>query len=68
LQRELPKGAGADLQRPEIVSATTGQERLVARRVIDTSFTSAFHVVMLGTAGAALLAALSGMWLPSSRR
>jgi EmrB/QacA subfamily drug resistance transporter len=61
--RELSKLAGADVERAEIVAATTDGQRVIARRVIDESFVAAFRVVMLGSAGAALLAAATGSQL-----
>jgi EmrB/QacA subfamily drug resistance transporter len=58
--RELPKLAGADLNRDEIGP----KERVSVRQAIDNAFVSAFRVVMIGAAALALAAALVGAAIP----
>ncbi len=62
IERELPKFAGADLER---VPALDQSQRAAARKAIDESFVSAFRRVMIGTAILALLAAGAGALLRS---
>jgi EmrB/QacA subfamily drug resistance transporter len=55
VDRELPKLAGTDISAP-MASA----QRAAARRAIDSSFVSAFRLVMIGAAALALAAAVAG--------
>jgi EmrB/QacA subfamily drug resistance transporter len=57
LDRELPKMAGAEIP-PE--SALDARQRDEVRRAINTSFVSAFRLVMIGSAALALAAAGCG--------
>jgi EmrB/QacA subfamily drug resistance transporter len=57
LDRELRKVAGADLTQ---VSSITPREQRAARGIIDGGFVFAFRLVMLGSAGLALAAAVFG--------
>ena len=60
VDRELPKLAGADLASAEVVSTVQPNERVATRGVVDESFVSAFHRVMLAAAVVALAAAVAG--------
>ena len=62
IEQELPRFAGADLER---VPALDPSRRAAARKAIDESFVSAFRRVMICTAILALLAAAAGAMLRS---
>ena len=60
VDRELPKLAGADLARPDVVATVEPDRRAAIRGAVDDSFVSAFRHVMLTAAAVALAAAVLG--------
>jgi EmrB/QacA subfamily drug resistance transporter len=62
VDRELPKMAGADIER---VSLAGPEDRAAVRAVIDEGFVFAFRMVMICAAGLALAAAACGRRIPS---
>ncbi len=57
VDRELPKLAGADVERAPTLEPS---QQSAVRRIIDDAFVSAFRLVMLGAAALALLASAAG--------
>ena len=60
VDRELPKLAGADLARPDVVATVEPDRRAAIRGAVDDSFVSAFRHVMLTQSAVALAAAVLG--------
>jgi len=61
VDRELPRLAGADLNRASIAAVIVPGERSAVRRIIDESFVSAFRVMIIAAAAVALVAASAGL-------